>query len=250
MSSTTFCTRYPFAVIPMKLLPKKDLREKANKVITSIIAWDSPFTKNNVRHFSFKTQNQKLKQPWFISKSMLHYDKMENSYQGKTLLDGKFPMLDQHGVPLGGARGAKAGQALAGGWRGGFESWTGDWKERSLSHVFKRRNYQSTMVCDQCAAVNPHARTPQALLPNVYSNFFGPWRQTIRDHQTYLQETPVPLQTPWLSVPGFDISRVKWDVAHTVLLGCGKDIVGSFLWDLVSWFLYTTYFYIFFFSVY
>lgn len=45
MASTTWCTRYPFAIIPMRLLPSKELRAKANKVIVQAIAWDSPFTK-------------------------------------------------------------------------------------------------------------------------------------------------------------------------------------------------------------
>lgn len=157
---------------------------------------------------------------------------------GKTLLNGVFPALDQHGVALGAARAAKAGRPIAGGWRGGFESWCGDWKERSLSHSFVRRNYQSTMMCDQCGAVNPHARTKQDLLQYVYSNFLGPWRETQRDHEAYLRETPVVYQTPWLSVPGFNISRVRWDTAHTVLLGCGKDLAASFLLDLAPRNLY------------
>ena len=129
---------------------------------------------------------------------------------------------------------AKANQLIAGGWRGSFESWCGDWKERSLSHSFVRRNYQSTQLCDQCGAINPHARTPQRLLHLVYSNFLGPWRDTIRSHDDYMAETPVHLLTPWLSVPGFEISRIRWDIAHTVLLGTGKDLAGSFLCDLVS----------------
>ena len=105
------------------------------------------------------------------------------------------------------------------------------------------------MMCDQCGAVNPHARTRQDLLQYVYSNFLGPWRETQRDHEAYLRETPVVYQTPWLSVPGFNISRVRWDTAHTVLLGCGKDLAASFLLDLAPRNLYmmislifTTYF--------
>lgn len=152
------------------------------------------------------------------------------------MLDGRFPATDQYGHSLHGWRADRAGEYVAGGWRGGFESWCGDWKERSLSHNFQRRNYQSTMVCDQCSAVNPHARTAQHLLRLAYSNFSkdAPWRETIRSHQTYVRETPANLQTPWLAVPGFDISRVRWDTAHTILLGTGKDMAGSFLLDLAS----------------
>ncbi len=152
------------------------------------------------------------------------------------MLNGRFPSVDQYGNLFNGARAAKSGQFIAGGWRGGFEAWCGDWKERSLSHCFVKRNYQSTMLCDQCGAVSPHAKTPERLLQYVYSNFdvCAPWKQTLRTHAQYLQETPLHLQTPWLAIPGFDISRVRWDSAHTILLGTGKDIAASFLCDLVS----------------
>lgn len=152
------------------------------------------------------------------------------------MLSGRFPTLDQHGLPLRGQRALRANQLVAGGWRGAFESWTGDWKERSLSHCFKARNYQSTMVCDQCNAVNPHARTQERLLRYTYSNFQdnAPWKETLRNHATYLRETPQHLVTPWIEVAGFDISRVRWDSAHTILLGTGKDIAAGFLWDFVT----------------
>ena len=41
LASTNWCTKFPFAVIPMRLLPTKDLRAKANRVIVEAIAWDS-----------------------------------------------------------------------------------------------------------------------------------------------------------------------------------------------------------------
>lgn len=153
------------------------------------------------------------------------------------LLEGRFPAVDQYGNKLGGIRGEKANTVIAGGWRGGFESWTGDWKERSLSHSVIRRNYQSTLMCDQCKAVQPHKRTPADLMPLIYSDFRldAPWTFTIRDHAAYLNDTPTAHQTPWLDVPGFDITRVRWDSSHTILLGTGKDLAGSFLCDLVAW---------------
>lgn len=169
---------------------------------------------------------------------------------GQSLLSGKFPSKDQLGNWLRNPRGDKAGQLIAGGWRGAFESWCGDWKERWMSHQFIKRNYLSTMLCDQCSAINPHARTPEHLLEYIYSNFSvdAPWRRTLRSHQQYLEETPENLRTPWLAVPGFSISRVRWDTAHTILMGTGKDIAASFLWDLAPWnditiiCLYVTYF--------
>lgn len=233
-SSTTamknWCTKIPFATIPMRFLPTKELRRKANKVITEAIAWDSILVFTTCLNLDPPSKYQKVvprKFPWCHPSAIL----------GKSLLEGKFPSVDQFGHLLRGARAAKAGELICGGWRAGFESWTGDWKERSLSHSFIKRNYQSTRVCDQCSAIAPHARTAANLLHLVYSNFgaHAPWRQTIRSHQQYLQETPVAEQTPWLAVPGFTIERVRWDTAHTVLLGTGKDISASFLWDLVAW---------------
>ena len=42
--------------------------------------------------------------------------------------------------------------------------------------------------------------------------------------------------TPWVEVPGFSIKRVRWDSAHTILLGTGKDVAASFLFDMDLWF--------------
>lgn len=156
-------------------------------------------------------------------------------HSGKSLLRGTFPSEDQYGRALTGERASKANQQICNDWRACFESWTGDWKERALSHNFVRRNYQSTQVCDQCSAINPHTRTPACLMHLIYSNFSldAPWRQTLRSHEDYLRQTPAAARTPWLAVPGFNLSRVRWDSAHTILLGTGKDIAGSFLCDLV-----------------
>jgi len=150
------------------------------------------------------------------------------------LLDGKFPSEDQFGNPLRGSRGLKAGKLIAQGWRGAIESWCGDWKERSLSHQFLQRNYQSTRVCDQCSAIKPFAATPPELLPFIYTDFRldAPWTTTIRTHDDYLRETPAMNISPWVDVPGFTITRVKWDSAHTILLGTGKDLAASFLYDM------------------
>ena len=157
---------------------------------------------------------------------------------GESLLAGRFPSTDHLGNAfLDEERVAKAGHLIAGGWRFGFDAWTGDWKERSLSHSFVRRNYQSMQLCDQCDAIKPFAKTPPELLPLVFTNFSetAPWTQTLRTHSQYLQTTPPAHLTPWLDVPGFQIDRIKWDSAHTILLGVGKDIAASFLLDVAIW---------------
>ena len=155
---------------------------------------------------------------------------------GKSLLDGHFPTCDHYGNPLAGVLGARAGGLIAGAWKAAFESWNGDWKERALSHNFVKRNYQSTLLCDQCRAVAPHKKTPVDMLHLAYTNFSldAQWTTTIRTHAEYLAQTSIAQQSPWVAVPGFSISRVCWDSAHTILLGCGIDIGASFLCDLVT----------------
>ena len=156
---------------------------------------------------------------------------------GKALLAGRFPDLDQYGNPLKGVFGARAGSLIANGWLAAFESWCGDWKERASSHTFVKRNYQSTLMCDQCSAVQPHKKTPQDMLPMAYSNFSttAPWATAIRCHDDYLKQTVPAQRSPWCALPGFDLNRIRWDTAHTILLGTGKDMAASFLWDLVTW---------------
>ena len=154
----------------------------------------------------------------------------------KPLLEGYFPYVNHYGHTLRGPLASRAGSPVAGGWKAAFESRAGDWKERSLSHQFVKRNYGSTLLCDQCRAIQPHKRTPENLLELVYANFHldAPWTTTIRDHNTYLDQTPSSQQSPWVSIPGFDIRRVRWDSAHTILLVCGKDIAASFLLDVAT----------------
>ena len=41
MALKNWCTKIPFAVVPMRYLPTKELRSRANKRIVGAIAWDS-----------------------------------------------------------------------------------------------------------------------------------------------------------------------------------------------------------------
>ena len=41
MADTTYGTKFPFAALPMKWFPNKDLRARANKSVVEAIAWDS-----------------------------------------------------------------------------------------------------------------------------------------------------------------------------------------------------------------
>ena len=40
MAKSSWCTKFVFACIPMRYLPSKSLRAKANSAITKVIAWD------------------------------------------------------------------------------------------------------------------------------------------------------------------------------------------------------------------
>jgi len=44
MAQTNYSTKYPFAAIPMRWLPTKELRSKANRAVVQ--AWDSTLTFN------------------------------------------------------------------------------------------------------------------------------------------------------------------------------------------------------------
>ena len=219
MSKKNWSTKFPFAAIPMRLLPTAELRRKANRAVVEAIAWDCGSESNQgiLMHFT----------AWTDLLFIL-------CFTGQTLLSGVFPSVDQYGNALSGSRAARAGKQIAGGWKACFESWTGDWKERSLSHAFVCRNYRSTQLCDQCGAIQPHAKTREELLQYDYADFSptAPWTTTLRDHQQYLAETPAGSRTPWLMLPGFDLGRVRWDTAHTILLGTGRDLGAAFLWDL------------------
>ena len=155
-------------------------------------------------------------------------------FPGETLLSGKFPSVDQFGRPLNEARALKAGTLICGGWRAAFCAWCGDWKERALSHQYAKRNYQSCQLCDLCGAIRPFPKTPPEWLDRIFTNFNRDafWVRTIRTHEEYLQTTAPAQRTPWLDLPGFLITRVMWDSAHTILLGAGKDIAASFLFDV------------------
>ena len=102
------------------------------------------------------------------------------AWDSEALLDGVKPMLDQYGCSL-----KKGGGVIAGDWRAGFDAWSGDWKERTLSHHFEKRNYGSTLCCDACLAVNPFTKTPAAWLPFLYTDFRlnAPWTNTIVTHE-------------------------------------------------------------------
>ena len=44
MAQTNYSTKFPFAALPMRWFPTKELRRKANQAVVEIIAWDSPLT--------------------------------------------------------------------------------------------------------------------------------------------------------------------------------------------------------------
>ena len=52
MAKTSWCTKFVFACIPMRYLPTKSLRAKANRAITKVIAWDS-LLDSNEQYFVF-----------------------------------------------------------------------------------------------------------------------------------------------------------------------------------------------------
>lgn len=41
MAETSYSTKFPFAALPMRWFPTKELRRKANEAVVEVIAWDS-----------------------------------------------------------------------------------------------------------------------------------------------------------------------------------------------------------------
>ena len=184
MAKTNRATKFVLAAIPSRFLPTKSLRAKANAAIVKAIAWDSVLApKASYVLYFFVSQIPQLLISLFGLISLFAAPCSYNYWGyiavspeillviisrlgtraiiwGRNILDGIFPSIDQFGNPMLGKRALKAGQSICGGWRGAFDSWTGDWKERALSHCFIWRNYQSTQVCDQCLAVKPFLQEP------------------------------------------------------------------------------------------
>ena len=194
--TSSYTIKFLFGAIPMKLLPTKDLRRLANERMVDVIRWDL-----------------------------------------ESLLSGTFPDRDHLEQPFVDARRArKAGAPIANGWKIGFDAWIGDWKERTLSHNFVGKNYQSRSVCDACEAVQIFPRTPESLYHLTYCNFRedAPWQSTRVTHDEYMRNTHSSNVTPWAAIPGFRKERIQWEPMHVILLGTGKDVAGSILCDVAS----------------
>ena len=194
--ASSYSIKFLFGAIPMKLLPTKTLRKLANERMVDVIRWDL-----------------------------------------ESLLSGKFPDRDHLEQPFVDARRArKAGTPIANGWRMGFDAWIGDWKERTLSHNFVARNYQSRSVCDACDAIQIFPRTPKHLHHLTYCNFRedAPWQSTRVTHDEYMRNTHACNVTPWAAIPGFRKERIQWEPMHVILLGTAKDVAASILCDVAS----------------
>ena len=134
MSKKNWSTKFPFAAIPMRLLPTKELRRKANAL------W-----LRRLRGTAARNCMVKPKIFTHASQTTLKlYVSSFHGLQGQTLLSGVFPSTDQYGNGLSGERAARAGKHVAGGWKACFESWVGDWKERSLLTRGPRRIFCNT----------------------------------------------------------------------------------------------------------
>ena len=108
----------------------------------------------------------------------------------------------------------------------------GDWKQ----HVqgFKLTHYYScNNICHRCRAsrVDPSV---------AYTNFskYASWKQTIRSHREFLLEEIGEPFNGLIFVKGFEYSMLRFDMMHTVNLGCGLFANGGAFYELfkIHWF--------------
>jgi hypothetical protein len=76
---------------------------------------------------------------------------------------GRWPADPPPGAAMPSAWAARAGQELAGGFRGSYVAWKGDRKSRVQEHRLNR-TWQTTSVCEWCEAVIPFASAATPLL--------------------------------------------------------------------------------------
>lgn len=59
------------------------------------------------------------------------------------------------------------------------------------------------------------------------------WDLTVIDHKGYLSREHLSL-TPWLSMPGFHLDTVSYDLLHNIYLGTGRDLFASGVKTLIE----------------
>jgi hypothetical protein len=92
-------------------------------------------------------------------------DKMMSvlAWSFRSCSSGKWPLVGPSGEALSGTWAARAGQMLAGGYRGSYVAWKGDRKSRVEEHRLSR-TWQTTSCCEFCEAVIPFASAASPLL--------------------------------------------------------------------------------------
>lgn len=86
-------------------------------------------------------------------------------------------------------------------------------------------------MCDRCLA----CQGKDAPDPMNYKNFSSrkAYDLTTINHDGYVHLDSSSL-TPWLSVPGFNMETMMWDLLHNLYLGTARDFVASALKTLIQ----------------
>ena len=140
-------------------------------------------------------------------------------------LNGRAPNRGAFGEPLEGARAARAGAELAGGFRFAYHGFKADAKARREMHRFNR-SYGHSQICETCFAEKPN-KTGDPLLT---FKFFFPCAahlMTELSHRDYVVSSD--RQSPWESLPGFHVKTLFRDPMHTIYLGTAKEVLASCL---------------------
>ena len=86
-------------------------------------------------------------------------------------------------------------------------------------------------ICDSCLAMDGKG-APDAMNYRNLGTTAG-WPLTCITHQMYLNMDSNSL-SPWISVPGWKLETVSWDLMHNLFLGTGRDLVASSIRALID----------------
>lgn len=127
-------------------------------------------------------------------------------------------------------RGKKAGTPFAGGFRFVFCGKKGDSKARMESNLFAR-HYQTTLLCEECCAVQPFPRAPKELT-YMDARATAKHRLTKVSHEMYMANAKEV--SPWSVVLGWRLELEFRDTMHAGPLGLLRDLIASGLNDLLE----------------
>ena len=140
----------------------------------------------------------------------------------------KYPAFDWLDQPMTGARAARAGTWIAGGYGAAFSAVEGDIKEKVKLHRFER-HWGCLFPCELCLG-------SRHMVDNSAYDFSpdAEWLKQQVSTKDYLQVCTGEARSPWAMVRGWGLERIRFDLLHLLWLGLAKDLGGQLLFDAAS----------------